>query len=31
VTVFGGTKLAWDAIYNYATNGIQVDWVIRGR
>ncbi|KAH7241952.1 hypothetical protein BKA59DRAFT_401692 [Fusarium tricinctum] len=29
VTVFGGTKLAWDAIYNYATNGIQVDWVIR--
>jgi cation diffusion facilitator CzcD-associated flavoprotein CzcO len=31
VTVFGGTKLAWDVIYNYATKGIQVDWVIRGR
>ncbi|KAF4994116.1 hypothetical protein FGRMN_6031 [Fusarium graminum] len=29
VTVFGGTKLAWDIVYNYATKGIQVDWVIR--
>ena len=29
-TVFGGTKFAWDAAYAYATNGVQVDWVIRG-
>ncbi|KAM0561469.1 hypothetical protein ACHAPJ_003352 [Fusarium lateritium] len=29
VTVFGGTKTAWDAVYQYATRGIQVNWVIR--
>ncbi|TEA22539.1 FAD-dependent monooxygenase DEP4 [Colletotrichum sidae] len=29
VTVFGGTKLAWDAVYAYATSGVKVDWVIR--
>jgi cation diffusion facilitator CzcD-associated flavoprotein CzcO len=30
VTVFGGTKLAWDAVYAYASRGVKVDWVIRG-
>ncbi len=30
VTVFGGTKSAWDAVYAYATRGVKVDWVIRG-
>ncbi|KAI9151458.1 FAD-dependent monooxygenase DEP4 [Paramyrothecium foliicola] len=29
VTVFGGTKLAWDAVYAYATAGVKVVWVIR--
>ncbi|KAK5654486.1 hypothetical protein OQA88_7114 [Cercophora sp. LCS_1] len=29
VTVFGGTKSAWDAVYAYASKGIKVDWVIR--
>lgn len=29
VTVFGGTKFAWDAVYAYATAGVKVDWVIR--
>ncbi|KAG7407768.1 hypothetical protein DER46DRAFT_363002 [Fusarium sp. MPI-SDFR-AT-0072] len=29
VTVFGGTKSAWDMVYLYATKGIQVNWVIR--
>lgn len=29
VTVFGGTKSAWDAVYAYGTKGIRVDWVIR--
>jgi hypothetical protein len=29
VTVFGGTKSAWDAAYACATSGMQVDWVIR--
>ncbi|KAM5378540.1 hypothetical protein ACJZ2D_004494 [Fusarium nematophilum] len=29
VTVFGGTKTAWDLVYQYATNGIEVNWVIR--
>ena len=29
VTVFGGTKFAWDAVYAYATAGVAVDWVIR--
>lgn len=28
-TVFGGTKSAWDAAYQCATAGMQVDWVIR--
>lgn len=30
VTVFGGTKSAWDAVYAYAIKGINVNWVIRG-
>ncbi|KAM0296937.1 hypothetical protein ACHAPM_010123 [Fusarium culmorum] len=29
VTVFGGTKSGWDAVYAYATHGIEVDWIIR--
>ncbi|KAK5993093.1 FAD-dependent monooxygenase DEP4-like protein [Cladobotryum mycophilum] len=29
VTVFGGTKFAWDAVYTYARAGVQVHWVIR--
>lgn len=29
VTVFGGTKFAWDAVYAYSTAGVAVDWVIR--
>ncbi|KAH7199004.1 uncharacterized protein B0J16DRAFT_331473 [Fusarium flagelliforme] len=29
VTVFGGTKSAWDAVYAYATHGVKVDWIIR--
>ncbi|TGJ81234.1 hypothetical protein E0Z10_g7508 [Xylaria hypoxylon] len=29
VTVFGGTKFAWDAAYAYATAGVKVNWVIR--
>lgn len=31
VTVFGATKSAWDAVYAYASKGVKVDWVIRGR
>jgi cation diffusion facilitator CzcD-associated flavoprotein CzcO len=31
VTVFGGTKFAWDAVYTYGMKGISVDWVIRGK
>ncbi|KAK4095854.1 FAD/NAD(P)-binding domain-containing protein [Parathielavia hyrcaniae] len=29
VTVLGGTKSAWDAVYAYASKGIQVHWIIR--
>jgi cation diffusion facilitator CzcD-associated flavoprotein CzcO len=29
VTIFGGTKFAWDAAYTYATAGVKVHWVIR--
>ncbi|KAH7144430.1 hypothetical protein B0J13DRAFT_44484 [Dactylonectria estremocensis] len=29
VTVFGGTKTAWDLVYQYANKGIEVNWVIR--
>ncbi|KAJ4231911.1 hypothetical protein NW759_002307 [Fusarium solani] len=29
VTVFGGTKTAWDLVYQYATKGVEVNWVIR--
>ncbi|KAK1775968.1 hypothetical protein QBC45DRAFT_420875 [Copromyces sp. CBS 386.78] len=29
VTVLGGTKSAWDAVYAYASKGVKVDWVIR--
>ena len=31
VTVLGGTKSAWDAVYAYGVDGVEVDWVIRGR
>lgn len=30
VTVFGGTKFAFDAVYAYASAGVKVNWVIRG-
>jgi cation diffusion facilitator CzcD-associated flavoprotein CzcO len=30
VTIFGGTKSAWDVVYAYASNGVKVNWVIRG-
>jgi cation diffusion facilitator CzcD-associated flavoprotein CzcO len=30
VTVFGGTKGGWDAVYAYGSKGIKVDWVVRG-
>lgn len=30
-TVFGATKFGWDAAYAYATAGVQVHWVIRGK
>ncbi|KAH9435951.1 hypothetical protein MCOR02_004860 [Pyricularia oryzae] len=29
VTVLGGSKSAWDAVYAYGSRGIPVDWVIR--
>lgn len=29
VCVFGGTKSAWDVVYQYATRGVKVDWIIR--
>lgn len=29
VTVFGATKFSWDAVYAYATAGVEVNWVIR--
>lgn len=29
VTIFGGTKSAWDAAYACATSGMKVDWIIR--
>ncbi|KAK4125694.1 FAD/NAD(P)-binding domain-containing protein [Parathielavia appendiculata] len=29
VTVFGGTKSAWDAVYAYASKGVKVHWIIR--
>lgn len=29
ITVFGGTKSSWDAVYAYVTAGMEVDWVIR--
>jgi len=31
VTVFGGSKGGWDAVYAYGTKGVQVDWVVRGK
>lgn len=30
VTIFGGTKSAWDVVYAYASKGVKVNWVIRG-
>ncbi|KAI3394500.1 hypothetical protein diail_2634 [Diaporthe ilicicola] len=30
VTILGGGKSAWDAVYAYASKGVQVNWVIRG-
>lgn len=29
VTVFGGTKTGWDAVYAHASKGVHVDWIIR--
>jgi len=29
VCVFGGTKVAWDVVYAYASKGVKVDWIIR--
>lgn len=29
VTVFGAGKSGWDAVYQYATAGVKVNWVIR--
>ncbi|KAM0721941.1 hypothetical protein Q7P37_002867 [Cladosporium fusiforme] len=29
VTVFGGSKSAWDAVYAFATAGVKVNWIIR--
>ncbi|KAK1749790.1 indole-3-pyruvate monooxygenase YUCCA2, partial [Echria macrotheca] len=29
VTVFGGSKTAWDAVYAYGSKGIKVNWVMR--
>lgn len=31
VTVFGATKSGWDVVYAYASKGVKVNWVIRGR
>jgi Predicted flavoprotein involved in K+ transport len=31
VVVFGGTKSAFDVVYAYASQGVKVDWVIRGK
>ncbi|KAJ6262357.1 hypothetical protein Dda_3165 [Drechslerella dactyloides] len=31
VTVFGGSKSAWDAVYLFASNGIKVNWVVRSK
>ena len=31
VVVMGGAKSAWDAVYAYASRGVHVDWVIRGK
>jgi hypothetical protein len=30
VTVYGGAKMAYDAVYEFASHGVEVDWVIRG-
>lgn len=30
VTIFGSRKFAWDAVYAYATAGVEVNWVVRG-
>ncbi|PHH61339.1 hypothetical protein CDD81_473 [Ophiocordyceps australis] len=29
VVVLGGSKFAWDAVYAYATAGVEVNWIIR--
>lgn len=29
VTVYGGAKSAWDAVYTYCSSGVEVDWVMR--
>ncbi|EPS36892.1 hypothetical protein H072_9554 [Dactylellina haptotyla CBS 200.50] len=31
VTVFGGSKSAWDAVYLFASKGIKVNWVVRSK
>lgn len=29
ITVFGATKFAWDAVYQYASAGAKVNWIVR--
>jgi hypothetical protein len=29
VAVYGGSKSGWDAVYSYASAGVQVEWVMR--
>ncbi|KAK6528903.1 hypothetical protein TWF694_004132 [Orbilia ellipsospora] len=31
ITILGGSKSAWDAVYLFASNGIKVDWVVRAK
>lgn len=30
-TIFGASKLAWDAVYSYAKAGVKVHWIVRGK
>lgn len=29
VTIYGGSKFAWDTVYTFASSGKEIDWVIR--